>query len=83
MKTEFSIADGIVAILAFLVIKNTSFFIRNIKEMLASGFFRTLLVIFVLIDIAAAMGVDHGLAMFFIFFQVIIINILKFGANNS
>jgi len=68
----------LVAMLSFIFIKNASFLIRNLKDMIGSKFFRIILLIFIIMNSIALYNNNHDALIVFMVFQVIIINFLKF-----
>lgn len=71
----------LVAILSLIFIKNISFLIRNLKDIISSNFFRAILFISIIINSIAIYNDSRDALIVFIVLQVIIINLLKFASN--
>lgn len=70
-----------VAILSLIFIKNISFLIRNLKDIISSKFFRSILFISIIINSIAIYNDNRDVLIVFIVLQIIIINSLKFASN--
>lgn len=71
----------LVAMLSLIFIKNISFLFRNIKDIINSNFFRTILFTFISINSIAIYNDSHDALIVFIVLQIIALNLLKLISN--